>query len=718
MKPGHKITLFMTFIGVALFFLLMRLYYLQVILGDAYLQRSESNFIQERLIKHSRGRILDNQGDTIADNRLAYDVYITFALLPDSLKNLRMLAEPLKIKKSDLLEFDKKLLDRVQNGIDELLILKDGLLVPQCETILEIARTKMISGIKMERYRSQDGERCKILVKSCEFPSQRQTYSYLSNILGLPPQALSEQWQKAQNKSGGIGRFKANLLLADVGFDAYARIENAISLGSLSGISVVPSKRRRYVHGDFATHLIGYVNQVSLADIQGKKNYRPGDFIGRSGVEASFEEILRGKDGIERVVVDAKGRRFDEAWEESLLGDKRVLMPIAGNSIKLSIDNDMQRAAQELFKGLSGSVIISEVETGYILALASFPSFDLNSLVRGDNSKFVNQLMVDKLKPLRNKAIQDHYAPGSIFKSVTAIAGLSKQLITPNYRHHCSGVYQIHRTVWRCFERGGHGSIALMDAIKVSCDSYFYELGHRLGLDALISVAEKLGFGRKTGIRLLSETPGILPSREYYKKRFGYVAPGSVVNIAIGQGELSVSPVQMAMAYGAIANGGKLFEPQIVKEIIDEEGEVKKRFDPMIRSTIADASFNFDEILKGLSFVTEPGGTAYSLRYKPEHADIAKWLKDENVSIVGKTGTAQVVKLSKTVKHVIAEQVPYEQRDHSWFVGIYPKESPKIVVVVMMEHGGLSGSVSSPIAVRLMKRWHEKNQKLAKAENG
>lgn len=714
MKSGQKITVFMAVIGVALFFLLARLYYLQIVLGEAYLQRSESNFIQERLIKHSRGRILDSQGETLADNRLAYDVYVTFALLPDSLKNLRTLAEPLKIPKTELLEFDRELLERVHHNVQENLQLKENLDPKSCENILEIARIKMISGIKMEKYASGKAKRCRLLVSSFEFPSQKQTMNQLAKLLNVAPEALQDQWQKAQNKSGGIGRFRANLLLPDVGFDAYARIENAISLGALSGISVVPAKRRRYIHGNFATQLIGFVNQVSLSDIQKRSNYRSGDSIGRSGLEASFEDTLRGKDGVERVVVDAKGRRFDEAWEESLLGEKRIVLPKAGNSIKLSIDSDLQTAAQELFKGVSGSVIVAEVDTGFILAMASFPNFDLNALVSGENSKFYSQLIGDKLKPLRNKAIQDHYAPGSIFKSVTAIAGLSNKFITPSYVHYCSGNYQMHRTVWRCFKREGHGPISLFEAIKASCDSYFYELGHRMGLETLTNVAQKLGFGNKTGIPLLGETAGILPTREYYKKRIKFVPPGAVVNISIGQGELTVSPIQMAMAYAAIANGGNLYEPQIVKEILNEQGDTVKKFEPNVKSHLGDTSSNFDEILHGLSFVTEPGGTAYGLRYNPEHADIAQWLKEGNISIVGKTGTAQVVKLSKTVKHLMdVSVVPYEQRDHAWFVGLYPKEAPKIVVVVMTEHGGFAGSTSAPVAVRLMKKWHEKNMALA-----
>jgi penicillin-binding protein 2 len=186
-----------------------------------------------------------------------------------------------------------------------------------------------------------------------------------------------------------------------------------------------------------------------------------------------------------------------------------------------------------------------------------------------------------------------------------------------------------------------------------------------LGLDALVDVSARFGFGQKTDIALLGETPGILAGREYYKQRFGYVAPGFVVNMAIGQGDISTSPIQIAVAYAAIANGGTIYKPQLVREIIDESGETVKRFNKEIKSTIADDSFNFDEIIEGLSFVAEPRGSAYSLRYDPKNADIAQWLKQEKISVVGKTGTAQVVKLSKSINHLKVEEVPYELRDHA-----------------------------------------------------
>lgn len=705
-KAAQKTTFFIAVISVAFSLLVMRLYYLQIIRGEFYLQRSESNFIQERIIKHSRGRILDSDGRSLADNRPAYDVYVTFAMLPDSLKNLRAIARPITMAKKDLLEIDKKLLMTLKDG-GESVVFKKDLSRKHCNEIAEVARTTLLQGVNIEG----DDSSCTVSIDARVFPSHLQTFNLLATLLDVRGGNLNELWQKAEKKSAGLGRFKPSLLVPDVGFDAYARIENAIALGTLSGITVVPSKRRRYVYGDFATHVIGMVNQVSLADLQKDNSaYRSGDFIGRNGLEATYENVLRGVDGVERVIVDAKGRRFDEAWEESLLGGSRLVEPIAGDSLKLSINSELQRKAQEVFTGLSGSIVVSEVDTGFVLAMASFPGFDPNMLVAADNAKFFRDLLKDQSKPLRNKAVQDHYMPGSIFKPVTAIAGLSRRLITPEFQHHCSGSYQIHRTVWRCFRRDGHGAISLMQALKVSCDSYFYELGHRMGLEALSEVSEKMGLGRKTGIELLGETAGIVPNKEYYRKRFGYVAPGYVVNMSIGQGDLSVSPIQMAMVYGAIANGGTVYKPQLVKEIINEGGEVIKRVTPSATSSVVDVAYNFDEILHGMSFVIESGGTANTLRYKKEHADINKWINDEGIVVMGKTGTAQVVRLAKNIQHIWnVEEIPYEQRDHSWFVALYPASAPKIVVVVMVEHGGFGGAVSAPIAIRMMKRWHELN---------
>jgi penicillin-binding protein 2 len=703
-KAEHKTTAFLVFMGFAFMVLGARLYYLQIMKGDYYLQRSESNFLQERVIKHNRGKILDRNGRVLVDNRLSYDLYITFALLPDSLKYLRMLGAPLKLSRKELFELDQELLLRAHDKEHDKLVLAKGIKIPTCRDLNTLIRAKMIAGVIL----SYDNSSCDITLDSNEFPSLFQATDRLAQLLAMDAVKFQDYWNKAQKKAHGLARFKPNLLLADIGFDAYARIENAISLGLLAGVNVVPSKRRRYIYNDFATHVIGYLNQVSLEDLKdNQNNYRSGDYIGRRGIEAAFENELKGRDGIERVMVDAKGRPFSAQWDENLEKSQQSREPEAGANLRLSIDYDLQKKAQELFLGISGSVIVMEVNSGLIRAMASFPSFDPNIIISGETGK-ISALLKDEKRPFRNKALQDHYSPGSTFKPFTAIAGLTKQFITPHFSHSCTGSYKIHKTLWRCFKREGHGAISLAEALRASCDSYFYELGHRMGLDNLSQSAALLGFGSLTGISVPGETSGILPSRAYYKKKSGFVAPGNVVNMSIGQGDLSVTPLQLAVAYAALANGGIIYKPQLVEEISSEHNDQRTIFHKVITSTIADASYDFAEIVQGLSHVAEQRGTAYGIRHNPKFSDIARWLKDNNMRVVGKTGTAQVVHFSKAIDHIYdVESIPYKQRDHSWFVGLFPEEKPEIVIVVMTEHAGFGGAVSTPVAVRLMKYWHE-----------
>jgi penicillin-binding protein 2 len=706
-RPEQKIGPFIWIIGVAFFVLFARLYYLQVIKGDQYLRRSESNFIQERVIKHNRGKILDSQNQVLVDNRLSYDLYITFALLPDSFRSLRAIGSALKMSKNDVAKINHEILLQSKERLNNSILLASDLSDRICNDVNEVIRSKMISGVSTVR--NQINKKCELNIDVLEFPSTILANYRLRELLKISEPEFQEYWQRAQKKAQGLARFKPILLMSDIGFDSYSRIENAAALGLLAGVTVTPAKRRRYMYKDLGTHVVGFLNQVSIEELKaGNGIYRGGDYIGRKGVEAAFENELRGQDGIERLVVDAKGRRFSEEWERELLGADRIIEPKPGLNVKLSIDAELQRSAQDLFRGLSGSVVVMDVNTGFIKAMASFPSFDPNIIVGADNSKQLKELFSDKARPFRNKAIQDHYPPGSTFKPITAIAGLNRQLINPYTSHNCNGLFRLHQTTWRCYKREGHGVLTLRDALKHSCDSFFYDLGYRMGLDYLSTISAKLGFGQATEISLSGETSGILPSRSYYQKRLGYVAPGFVVNMAIGQGDLSVSPLQLAVSYAAIANGGTILKPQVVEEISDEEGLTIRRFDRIVKSTLSDSSLDFAEIMQGLSYVTE--GSASSLRYKPEYADIAKWIKANNLMIVGKTGTAQVVALSKDVKH--AANAPYERQDHAWFVGLFPKENPEIVVVVMTEHGGLGGAASAPTAVRIMKKWHEKNNSM------
>ncbi|HXW60213.1 MAG TPA: penicillin-binding transpeptidase domain-containing protein, partial [Myxococcota bacterium] len=421
LRPDQKLSPILALVGVAFSLLFIRLYYLQAIKGEYYLKRSESNFIQERVIKHNRGKILDKNNRILVDNRLSYDLFVTFALLPDSLKSLRTIAGPLKLKKEEIRSLNQEIVLQAKARIeDEILLMIDGDL-KSCRELNAIVRSKLIPGVNIEE--NEIRKRCTVSIDSLEFPSHSLAFNRVRDLLKMSESEFQDYWNKANKKAQGLARFKPVPLMSDIGFDAYARIENAISLGLLAGVTVVPAKRRRYIYDDLATHVLGFLNQVSVEELrENKGNYRSGDYVGRKGIEASFEQVLRGEDGIESLVVDAKGRRFSEEWEEELLGPNRIKEPEAGMNIKLSIDAELQRTAQNIFGGISGSVIMMDVNTGFIKVMASFPSFDPNIIVSADNAKQLKELFNDKNRPFRNKAVQDHYPPGSTFKAVAAIA--------------------------------------------------------------------------------------------------------------------------------------------------------------------------------------------------------------------------------------------------------------------------------------------------------
>jgi penicillin-binding protein 2 len=694
-------------IGAFFFGLIVRLYVLQVVKGEEYVAKGQSNFVQERRIPHARGLILDQAGRVLVDNRPSHDVYMTVAFLPDSARALSKLLAPAQLKKADIADADQRLLAALDEPNDAVTLL-EGVDEEACDEIERISRVEDIRGVVVERGAGGD---CRVVGHARDFPSRASVFRRVRELVGLAADDMKERVDSALNKSRGLGKFKPTILLEDINFDAYARLEAAASLGDLPGIDVVDSQKRRYRNDGLAAHVLGYMNELLPKEYEEKKDlgYFLGDLVGRRGIEASHETDLRGKDGIKPVVVDAKGRDKGEARAEELLGPDRIKPPVSGKSLVLSLDEDMQRTAESAFGGLAGSVVAMEVKTGFILAMASFPGYDPN-LVTGPWSKsYVQQLTKDPLKPWTNKAIQEHYAPGSTFKAITAATGLRNKLIDEHQTRSCPGFFRLGHSVWRCFNRGGHGPIALVKALQFSCDAYFYSLGFDLGPDRLAEGARLFGFGSRTGLDLDRETPGVIPDRDYYVRRFGAYTPGLVVNNSIGQGDVAVTPLQLAVAYAAIANGGTVYKPQLVREVKDANGKTVEIHDPVAVAEVG-LDKNLMALMKeALAHVTDPGGTAAGLYWRRDrYADMSKWLRESGITIVGKTGTAQVVKLSKNVQHVDSKEVPYEQRDHAWFVGFAPYDDPEIVVVTMTEHGGFGGSTSGPVTAEMLRTWFTK----------
>lgn len=697
------------FVVVAFALLIARMYFLQILRGVEYAEKSQSNFVQERRIVHSRGLMYDQAGRILVDNRPAHDVYMTAAFLPDSERALRLLAEPLGLFRDELRRVDEEILRSIEGGGQEWVLAAAALDGGRCLEVEARAQRHELPGIVVDWRSPVDADGCRVLLDARRFPSRAAVFERLRELLAMPRELMAEYTKQALEKARGLGRFKPAKLIEDVDFESYARLRTAVALGELPGIGLQDAQRRRYLYGPRAAHVLGFLNEISSRELEeGREDgYRPGDMIGRRGLERAWEGTLRGRDGTEPVVVDAKGREQGEALADALLGVERRVVPQAGHSLVLSLDADLQRAAEEGFLGQAGSAIVLEAQTGFVLAMASFPAYDPN-LVTGRGSAAVRRAMnEDPNRPWGNKAIQDHYAPGSTFKAVTALAGLRAGRIHEHTHKNCPGYFRLGSASWRCYNRSGHGPIALLKALQYSCDTYFYSLGYELGPDALADTARLMGFGAPTGIGIDREIPGIMPDRAYYERRLGAYSPGLVVNTSIGQGDVTVTPLQLAVAYASIANGGRVFRPQLVREVRDAEGAVVTRFQPELRATLdADARY-LDIVLESLAHVTEEGGTAAGLYSRKDMPEVSAWLRTSGVKLGGKTGTAQVVRLAKHIAHVDPEAVAYARRDHAWFVGLVPADKPELVIVVMTEHGGFGGSMSAPVAARLAMTWYE-----------
>jgi len=695
--------------AVACSVLVVRIWWLQVKDHDKYVRLSASNFLQERRVPHRRGLIYDTTGRILTDNRPSHDLHIIGAFLPDSHRTLRQVLQPLHFERDRLKVLDKRVLAAVKRA-EPLVQVQLNVEGDVCHAVRKKALRIDAHGVDIRWRGPIDDDGCDIFIHPDTFPSRAALFRRLQRIVDIDDEQWSKRLRKALRRARGLRRFKPVLLVEDIGFEAYARVRAASSLGDLPGIVVQDSQRRRVLTGDSAAHVLGFMNEMTPKELESRKgeDYHLGDLIGRRGVEQSFERTLRGQDGSKSVVVDAKGRDKGEQWGKELLGIDRQESAEAGHSLVLSVDMELQRAAEKAFLGKAGSVVALDVKTGFVLAMASFPTFDPNSMTGRHSADEWRRVLKDPLKPLTNKAIQEHYAPGSTFKAITAVAGLSHKLITPHTHKNCPGFFRLGRHTWRCYNRAGHGAIALERALKQSCDTYFYSLGYEMGSDKLMSTARSLGFGKKTGIPLDRETPGITPDRAYYKKRKMTYTPGLVVNSSIGQGDVTVTPLQLAVAYAAIANGGQVYRPQVVRAIVDEEGAVVEEFGPDLHWPLDVPDEQLATVRRSLSYVTERGGTAFGIRWRRDMPEMSKWVRDSGIVIGGKTGTAQVVRLSKDVAHLDPEDVAYEQRDHAWFVGFAPADNPEVVVVVMTEHGGFGGSMSAPVVAEVLRTYFER----------
>jgi penicillin-binding protein 2 len=476
----------------------------------------------------------------------------------------------------------------------------------------------------------------------------------------------------------------------------------------LPGVDWPAVPHRRYRAGNVLSHVVGYMNEITQEELDrppAAMPYALGDFVGRRGVERSFERELRGADGSRQEVVNARGETIQEL--NDLLVGRAPVQPQPGDSVVLSLDMRLQLEAERAFPGQAGAVVVMDVRTGFVLAVVSRPGFDPNLLTGRVSPAQMAEMARDPLQPMIFRPTQQHYSPGSTFKVVTALAALRSDAFPSSATVTCTGGYALGTRRWRCWNDAGHGPMDARHALQHSCDTYYYRVADMLGLDPIAEMGRALGLGAPTGVGVVAEVPGIMPDSAYHDRVTpGGYTKGLALNSAIGQGDVNVTPLQLAVVYATVANGGQVFRPQMVRRIEKPDGTTRQEFQPQV---VRDVELDVEHrqlVLEALSaVVNEPGGTAYRSRLP-------------DIKFAGKTGTAQVTALGKV--RLKKESMAFWQRDHAWFAAIAPVEEPEIAVVVLNEHGGHGASDAAPTATAIIRSYvalkrHDANASIAAA---
>ena len=438
----------------------------------------------------------------------------------------------------------------------------------------------------------------------------------------------------------------------------------------LPGVSLHIRPIRAYPSGGMAASLLGYVSEVNQAQLAREeyRDFRPGESLGQSGVERRFDAFLRGIDGGEHVEVDARGR--------ALRLVSRV-DPRSGSNLYLTIDKRIQEAAEAAFAGKKGTVVAMNPTTGALLAMVSRPSHDPNLFAQRITGEDWQRIATDPEHPLQNRAFQAQYPPGSIFKLIVAIAGLESGALTPETKVHCTGHFYLGNVKFDDWKKGGHGTLDLHNAIVNSCNIYFYQAGLKVGIDEIVRVSRAFGLGEPPGLGLGDEVRGNLPNPQPRRRGQPGWSAGNTVVSSIGQGPVVTSPMQLLTMVSAIANGGTIYRPWVVKKITSLSGEVLEAYEPEPVRQVQIKPETLAFMRRAMLEVVERGTGGRS--------------RVPGIPIGGKTGTAQVVKKGEGKGHA-------ELKDHGWFASFAPVDNPQIAVVVLVENGGFGGQVAAPVA--------------------
>lgn len=518
-----------------------------------------------------------------------------------------------------------------------------------------------------------------IVVEDAKKPTE--VVKKLAMLLNEKAQPLLAELQDAK----GWPSFRPILLKRDLSRDAVAIVE-AHKL-DLPGIVISIEPMRHYLEGNRASHLIGYLSEISEAQLKsGDYPYnKRGDFVGKFGVEKSYETFFHGKPGRRKVQVNALGQ---------ITRILETVDAVPGNNVYLTLDVGLQRKTEALLAGKVGAAVALNPADGHVLAMVSSPAFDPNAFVEGMTLEAWKALAENPFHPMGNKAIQGQYPPGSTFKMVTAIAALETDLVKKDTVLYCPGYYRYGNRTYRCWKRGGHGSVHLIQALAQSCDVYFFQMGEKLGIDRLSHYAKLCGLGRATGVKLDNEASGLVPSSAWKLARMGIPwQAGETLSVAIGQGFNLVTPLQMACLTAAVGNGGTLYRPLVVQRIESADGSTVKVVEAEPLGNLPATRATLDIVKQGLiKAVNERQGTGWIARIN-------------GLQVAGKTGTAQVVSMEQDHEKTSKEKAPLRFRDHAWFVAFAPAMAPRIAVAVLIEHGGHGASAAGPVAREMIKTY-------------
>jgi len=497
-------------------------------------------------------------------------------------------------------------------------------------------------------------------------PDLNASIRRIGRLLGLSEATLRSRIDRYASLPG----FKPIPIKDDLTMEEVSRIESRED--EFAELLITAEPKRVYPFGSLASHVLGYLQELTMAELKSDrfKDRQAGDLVGRNGIEREYEDRLVGTKGRIQEIVDSLGQ---------VRGESARLEPKQGESLTLSLDIELQKAAENLLRGKEGAIVVLDTRTGEVLALASFPTFDPNKFINRFTAEEWLALVRSPEYPLENRTIRGLYSPGSIFKPAMAIGALETGLINEDTRFYCAGATEIYGHPFACWLETGHGALGLFDAIRYSCNIYFYSIGRRMGIEDIARTAESLGMGRRTGIDLPGEKEGLVPHPDWKKKtsNVGWYA-GETISVAIGQGPLLVTPLQIATYTAIIAKRGEPIVPHLLRAVrVGPERPEEIVLSGRDRVGIKPSSF--ENAIEGMYRSVNQGGTGRAARV-------------EGFEVCGKTGSTQLISAEK------AEKLKKTIKTHSWFTGFAPRRAPRVVVTVLVEYGGMGGAAAAPLA--------------------